>query len=69
MINPKAFQKVITAYMVDTEINKGDLAKAAGITRPTFSKYWKNPETMPAGKLSRICDYLNITDTDKSLLI
>jgi len=69
MTDPKTFQKTLSAYMVDTETTKGELARIAGISRPTFSKYWKDPESIPAGKLSRICELLNISSEDKAKLI
>ena len=69
MMDLKTFQKTISAYMVDTDTTKGDIARSLGISRPTFSKYWKDPESIPAGKLSRICELLNISSKDKAKLI
>lgn len=69
MTDPKTFQKTLSAYMVDTETTKGELARIAGISRPTFSKYWKSPESMPVGVLSRICDHLNVKGSDRAQLI
>lgn len=40
---------------------KGYLAERLGITRPTFSKKCKNPETFTNLQTDILCDELNIT--------
>lgn len=45
-------------------IMKGAVARAIGVSYPTYKSYEENTEKMPSGKLAKACEFLGCSRDD-----
>lgn len=55
-----SFEGLIAGLMTEAGINNTQMADRVGVSRMTWTKWKKNPATMPMAAFRRMCDVLRV---------